>query len=100
MIVNFEGKEWQLDTSEIDVRQATLIKVKTGYNLLQWQSELEQGDVSAVKALYWLMLAQNGVATDIDQVNFKMVKFIEAVGNAADPNQDDADPTTGQPTAG
>lgn len=84
MVISFDGSTYNLDVDEIDVAQAMVIKVKTGYNLLQWQAALEEGDVLAVKALYWLMLSQNGIAADIDIVNFKLVKFITAVGEAAE----------------
>lgn len=89
MVINFDGKSYNLDVDEIDVAQAMVIKVKTGFNLLQWQAALEEGDVLAVKALYWLMLAQNGIASDIDLVNFKLVKFIEAVGEASKADKKD-----------
>lgn len=102
MIVEFEDKSWNLDVDEIDVRQAMVIKVKTGYNLLEWQAALEKADVDAAKALYWLMLAQNGVSADIDLVNFKIVKFMTAVGEANQAAGKDAepDPTMPQQTAG
>ena len=99
MKVEFEDREWTLDIDEIDVAQAMVIKVKTGFNLLQWQAALEQGDVSAAKALYWLMLAQNGVNKDLDMVNFKVLKFIAAVGKASE-GEAEGNPTTGQQTAG
>jgi hypothetical protein len=92
MVINFDGKQYSLDVDEIDVAQAMVIKVKTGFNLLQWQAALEEGDVLAVKALYWLMLAQNGIASDIDLVNFKLVRFIEAVGEASKADKKDAEP--------
>ena len=101
MVVEFEDKSWTLEIDEIDVRQAMAIKVKTGFNLLEWQAALEQGDVNAAKALYWLMLAQNGVNKDMDQVNFKVLKFIAAVGAAAQAEgKSEGNPTMGQQTAG
>ena len=99
MKVEFEDRVWDLDVDEIDVAQAMVVKVKTGFNLLQWQAALEQGDVMAAKALYWLMLAQNGVNKDLDTVNFKVLKFIAAVGKASEAEAE-ANPTTGQPTDG
>ena len=94
MNVDFEGKTYALDIEDIDVRQAMVIKVKTGYNLLQWQAALEQADVDAIKALYWLMLAQNGVGSDIDQVNFKLIKFANAIKAAQKAEKtDDGNPT-------
>ena len=41
MIVDFDGKPYNFDLEDIDVRQASVIKVKTGYNLLEWQAALE-----------------------------------------------------------
>lgn len=99
MKVDFEDRVWDLDIDEIDVAQAMVVKVKTGFNLLQWQAALEQGDVVAAKALYWLMLAQNGVNKDLDVVNFKVLKFIAAVGKASE-GEGEVDPTTGRQTAG
>ena len=47
------------------------------------------------------MLAQNGVSADIDLVNFKILKFIAAVGAAAEAEgKSEGNPTMGQPTGG
>jgi hypothetical protein len=101
MIVEFEGNSYTLDVEEIDVRQAMVIKVKTGYNLLQWQAALEQADVDAIKALYWLMLAQNGTAADIDLINFKVLKFAQAVKAAQKSGVDESEnPTSPAQTTG
>ena len=99
MVVDFEDKQYNLDIEDIDVRQAMVIKVKTGFNLLQWQAALEQADVDAIKALYWLMLAQNGVAADIDIVNFKIIKFANAVKAAQKPEPVE-NPTNVSPNGG
>lgn len=84
MLVEFEGEEYTLDIEDIDVSQATLIKVKTGFNLLEWQAKLEEGDVDAMKALYWLMRDQSGKRVNYEQVNFKIVKFATAIQAATD----------------
>jgi hypothetical protein len=103
MIVEFEDKSYTLDVEEIDVRQAMLIKVKTGFNLLDWQKALERSDVDAIKALYWLMMAQNGQAVDIDRVNFKIIKFAKAIkaAQADEPDEEDEpNPTRAPRTRG
>ena len=42
------------------------------------------------------MLAQNGVAADIDNVNFKIIKFANAIKNAKkDPGEEAENPTEG-----
>lgn len=102
MLIKFDDREYEFDAEEIDVRQAMVIKVKTGYSLLQWQAALEQADVDAIKGLYWLMLSQNGITVDIDQVNFKLIKFANAFKEAAKAEReaDDANPTVESPTTG
>ena len=103
MVVDFEGMTYELDVEEIDVAQAMLIKVKTGYNLRQWEDALGEADVEALKALYWLMMEQNGKRTNFDTINFKIVKFVNAVreatkkahAEAAEENPTEAKPTDG-----
>src|ERR1700744_1802562 len=82
MKIDYDGAEYTLDMDEIDVVEATYIKVKTGLTLLGLQAGLEQADPDALKALFWLMNKQSGKAIDIERVNFKIVKFVEAIKNA------------------
>lgn len=100
MIVRFDDRDYDFDIDDIDVRQAMVIKVKTGFNLLEWQAALEQADVDAIKALYWLMLSQNGIASDIDQVNFKILKFTKAFKEASENEATTVNPTKGTATTG
>lgn len=101
MIVHFEDRDWKLDVDEIDVAQAMYIKVKTGFNLLQWQAALEQADVDALRALYWLMLEQNGVRKDISLINFKIVQFGRALKDAQkDEGEPEENPTVPKQNAG
>jgi hypothetical protein len=96
MIVKFEDQEYKLDIEELDVAEATYIQVKTGFNLLQWQAALEQVDVGALKALYWLMRKQNGSTVDFELINFKITKFLkafQAAQEAAAKPDAEADPT-------
>lgn len=83
MIVNFDGKEYALDTEEIELGDAMLIKVKTGLALKPWQTAITNADPDALKALYWLMLKQNGINTVYERISFKVVKFYGAFAEAA-----------------
>jgi hypothetical protein len=94
MIVNFEDQEYTLDIEEVDVRQATLIKVKTGLNLLEWQASLETGDVDALRALYWLMREQSNKPVNFESINFKIIKFANAIAEASGDAESEENPTT------
>lgn len=95
MKIDFDGKTYDLDPTEIDIDEAMFIKVKFGFSLKGWQEALEESDPAALKALYWLMMKQNGTRVDVDRVNFKVVKFIEAFDQAqkAEGDQEET-PTT------
>jgi hypothetical protein len=82
MIVNYDGEEYKLDLDELDLAEAMVIKVKTSMSLMKFQAGLEEMDPDALRALYWLMMKQNGKAVDIDRVNFKVSKFASAVTEA------------------
>lgn len=92
MKVEYDGAEYTLDLDEIDVVEASYIKVKTGLTLLGLQAGLEQADPDALKALFWLMHKQSGKAVDIERVNFKIMKFIEAIKGSQDKEPDSEAP--------
>jgi hypothetical protein len=92
MIVHFEDKDYQFDLDDIDVSQARYLKRKTGMTLMDLEDGLERADPDCLVALYWLMLAQNGKAIDMDKVNFKLVKFGIALRKAAEAERE-ANPT-------
>lgn len=97
MKVEFDGKEYNLDVDELDIVEATYIKVKTGLNLLPWQAALEECDPDALKGLYWLMMKQNGVACDFERVNFKVGAFIAAFQKAQEAEAQPETPTKRPP---
>jgi len=78
-----EGKEYTFDLEEITVQQARTIKSQCGITLLGLEEGLENGDPDALRAIFWLMLCQNGEPADIDRVDFKIVKFAKAMDIAA-----------------
>jgi hypothetical protein len=100
MKIEFEDKTYDVEVDALDLDEAMFIKVKFGFTLRGWQSALEESDPSALLALYWLMLKQNGTRVDPDRVNFKVVKFIEAFDQAqkAEPVKDET--PTRQPRKG
>ena len=79
MQIKFEDVEYSFDLDEIDLRQASMIYDKCGLTLMTLELGLGDGNPSAMRAIYWLMLSQNGREEDIDRLNFKVVKFAHAL---------------------
>ena len=86
MHLTYEDKEYTFDLEEITVAQAKIMKKSCGLTLMGLEEGLGQGDPDALRAVYWLMLCQNGDPQDIDRVDFKIVKFARAM-DAAQPDE-------------
>lgn len=99
-VVHFEDQDYNFDIEELSLSQARSIFRQTGLTVKGLMDGLSDMAPEALAALYWLMLAQNGQVTDIGKVNFKVMKFAEAMSKAFDDEKDDAeeDPTAGDPT--
>lgn len=82
MLVNYDDREWELDLDEMDVKQARTIKVATGLTPLELQRGMVQVDPDALVGLFWYMQVTNGEKCDIRRVNFKLVKFSNAISDA------------------
>lgn len=98
MQVNFQGRPWELDLSDINVKPAMVIQGFTGLSVSDWVDSLtseadEQGnlirDVSkdpeflkSLIGVYWLMLQQNGTVCPIADVDFPVGAFSSALGEA------------------
>jgi hypothetical protein len=83
MKVDFEDREYLLDLDEITVAQAKVIKVHRGLSIKGISDGLNELDADALVAVYWLMRVQSGdIGIDIDRIDFKALRFAEAVGDA------------------
>lgn len=82
MIINYEGKQYSLDLSDLTVKQAYVIKAFSGYNLQQFEENLLEIDPAALICLYWVMLAQNGEEVPIETVDFKVMHLAMAFADA------------------
>lgn len=92
-----QDREFHFDLDDMDVVQARYIKRNTGMTPKSMFDGLKEGDPEALVALYWLMLAQNGIAADINKLNFKLARFGEAL-NAAAEAEAEAKPEESDPT--
>jgi hypothetical protein len=82
MKVAYEGKEYELDLDEIDVKQARTIKAATGLTVMQVQRGMLEVDPDAMVGLFWYMKVTNGETCNIRTVNFKLGPFSESIVKA------------------
>lgn len=127
MIVEFEGRTWELDPSKLRLQQGYVIQAFTGMSVGDWQDSLDfktgkdadGNDVllnpppewlKSIAALYWLMLSQNGIKTPIDEADCEVETFLAAFVQAmmaelekrkaeAQPDPTPPSPTTPSPPA-
>lgn len=82
--IEFNGETLTLDLDEIDVSEARMIKRLTGLPLIKFQEALFDVDPDCAVAAYWLSMKQSGKpAVDPQRTNFKIVKFSNALAEAA-----------------
>lgn len=96
MLVHFEDQDYDFDIEAITLAEATTIHNMTGLTIKGTLNGLAELHPDALRALYWLMLKQNGKAVDMHKVGFAALKFGEAIGNAFDEEEKRkkaADPT-------
>lgn len=96
-VVHFEGQDYNFDLEDLDLAQARSIKRQTGMSIGKLLDGLSELDPEALAALYWLMLAQNGKVTDINKVNFKVMEFGKALGDAMGDEEAEENPTEAEP---
>jgi hypothetical protein len=101
MIIDFEGREWELDMEHVRFQHAMVIQSWTGMSIGEWEDSIDVKErldadgkptgelvnpppewLKSVGALYWLMLAQNEVRTPITDVDFDFPAFLVALMEA------------------
>lgn len=104
-LVSFEGKDYQFDIEELTLNQARYISRNCKLSVRKLMDGLVDLDPEALAALYWLMCDQNGERKEISKVDFPLIKFAAAIGDAfpADEveGEDEVNPTSDKsgPTA-
>lgn len=89
-VVHFDDRDYDFDIEGMTLAQARSIKRQTGLSVRGLLNGLSEMDPEALGSLYWLMLNQNGITTDISKVNFKVLAFGEAL-SAAFPADDEGE---------
>jgi hypothetical protein len=84
MKICYEGNELNFDLEELTLEQATTIYRRLGLTLLGLDQGLIDGNPDALRAIYWMILQQDDPKVEIEAVNFKIVKFANAVQEAVE----------------
>jgi len=86
MIIEFEGRQRSIDSGKVTIEQAFVIKSSTvdpqypaGRGLKAWQEGLNDVDPHCLRALYWLMLQQEGTEGPCVGLSFPAISFQNAV---------------------
>jgi hypothetical protein len=89
MIIEWEGRTREVESARVSMKQAFVIKESTkddeypaGRSLAAWQEGLSTVEPGCVRALYWLMLQQEGTECPIVSLEFPVIKFNNAVVTA------------------
>lgn len=82
MIIDWQGKPYAFEPGNVTVREATTIKLHTGHGLISWQRAIWDAEPQSVAALMWLMKARNGDAVEIATLDFDVMAFLNAYGEA------------------
>jgi hypothetical protein len=80
--INFEGRDWDFDETQITVKQGIVIHLAHGMTIAEFSAGLPALDARSLQAAYWLMKQQNGVVLPIKDCDFRAVPFAEAYGEA------------------
>ncbi len=84
MKICYEGKTLQFDLEELTLEQATVIYKRLGLTLLTLDQGLIEGNPDALRAIFWMIMQQDDSKVQIEDVNFKIVKFANAVQEAVE----------------
>jgi hypothetical protein len=93
MLVQFQDKDYEFEIEDIELSQARYIKRHTTLSVRALLNGLRELDPDCLAAIYWLMLQQNGTVVDIAKVNFPVLRFAAALGDAMSREKEET-PTT------
>jgi hypothetical protein len=82
MQIEWAGRTWDFDATEVTLKQAFVIKDSTkddvypaGRSLAAWNRGLNDAEPSCIRAAYWLMLQQAGQQVPVADLEFNPIKF-------------------------
>jgi len=104
VIIEYEGQRYPFDYAGITIKQAMKIEKFTGRPFGEWGKALSAGgDLGAVQAVGWLVLTGGDMSVQIEDCDFKLAAFGEALtlASAAEEAAEEAAGDAGpRPTGG
>jgi hypothetical protein len=82
MVIDYDGRQYDFDLEEVTLAQLTRAFKAYGMTLMELEVGMQLGNPNALRAAYWMMLAQNGENVGLDRLSFKPVKLAKSI-NAA-----------------
>lgn len=85
MKIDYDGRAWEFDVTEMDVGQCEAVEKYVGKGLGEWANQLAAGSIKSVAALWWVVRAQAGYDPGpIGQPDpaFRPVKLLAAFNSA------------------
>jgi hypothetical protein len=83
--LDWDGRTWAVDTENVTIAQAFVIKETTkdeswpaGRGLKRWLLGVDEGEPGCLRALYWLMLAQDGQQVAAAGLEFAAMRYHSA----------------------
>jgi hypothetical protein len=78
VVIEYEGKTYDVDLDDFDVNQALKIEKHIDGPMLDWELGMATGRVICVQVLAWVILHGGDLEVPIESVNFKYGKFMKA----------------------
>ena len=60
MKIDYDGRVWDFDVTEMDVAQCEAVEKYVGKGLGEWANQLAAGSIKSLTALWWVIRAQAG----------------------------------------
>jgi hypothetical protein len=95
MKIDFDGRLWDFDLTEMDVAQCEGVEKYVGKGLGEWSNQLGAGSVKSIVALWWVMRRQSGEdAGPVPQPpdGFRPVKLLAALNAAIEADEAAVEP--------
>lgn len=89
MQVKYEDKSYQFDLAEMTLAQCKVMASYGVPNLVALETGLHEADLLCLTVAFWVMQCQSGDDSAIETVNFKPLKFVQAIAAAS---REDAGP--------
>lgn len=87
MEIHYEDEVFHFDLEDVTLAQATYIHKRLGLTLMGLDQGLMEGHPDALRAVWYLIKVQGGEKVNIDNLDFKIVKFANAVQTASEKEQ-------------